>query len=181
MVHYKHLCIGFSGESLANKQLFPNFLVRNISIHNSAFYSYHCVCALPLWRGCFPSDFTKLSPCCAHEICIPAAGVRPAERENAKTQKRENAKHGNGEKRKRENAKMSKETKHIKNATWPEGCGQRNEKTRKRENQKTEKTEKTRKREIENQKTGPLLAVFGFSSFSPFSRFRVFAFSPFSL
>ena len=36
--------------------------------------------------------------------------------------------------------------KHIKNATWPEGCGQRNEKTRKRENQKTEKT---RKREID--------------------------------
>ena len=73
--------------------------------------------------------------------------------------------------------------KHIKNATWPEGCGQRNEKTRKRENQKTETTEKTRKREIENQKTGTLLAVFGFSSFSPFSRFRVFAvfaFSPFS-
>ena len=70
--------------------------------------------------------------------------------------------------------------KHIKNATWPEGCGQRNEKTRKRENQKTEKT---RKREIENQKTETLLAVFGFSSFSPFSgfrRFRVFAFSPFS-
>ena len=73
-----------------------------------------------------------------------------------------------------------KHAKHIKNATWPEGCGQRNEKTRKRENQKTEKT---RKREIENQKTGTLLAVFGFSSFSPFSRFRVFAvfvFSPFS-
>ena len=77
-------------------------------------------------------------------------------------------------------------TKHIKNATWPEGCGQRNEKTRKRENQKTEKT---RKREIENQKTGTLLAVFGFSSFSPFSGFRrfrvfpvfaVFLFSPFS-
>ena len=70
--------------------------------------------------------------------------------------------------------------KHIKNATWPEGCGQRNEKTRKRENQKTEKTEKTRKREIENQKTGTLLAVFGFSSFSPFSRFRVFAVFAFS-
>ena len=81
---------------------------------------------------------------------------------------------------------ISVSAKHIKNATWPEGCGQRNEKTRKRENQKTEKTEKTRKREIENQKTGTLLAVFGFSSFSPFSRFRgfrrfrVFAFSPFS-
>ena len=71
-------------------------------------------------------------------------------------------------------------SKHIKNATWPEGCGQRNEKTRKRENQKTEKTEKTRKREIENQKTGTLLAVFGFSSFSPFSRFRVFAVFAFS-
>ena len=74
-------------------------------------------------------------------------------------------------------------SKHIKNATWPEGCGQRNEKTRKRENQKTEKTEKTRKREIENQKTGTLLAVFGFLWFSPFSRFRVFAvfaFSPLS-
>ena len=74
-------------------------------------------------------------------------------------------------------------TKHIKNATWPEGCGQRNEKTRKRENQKTEKNEKTRKREIENQKTGTLLAVFGFLWFSPFSRFRVFAvfaFSPLS-
>ena len=68
-------------------------------------------------------------------------------------------------------------SKHIKNATWPEGCGQRNEKTRKRENQKTEKT---RKREIENQKTGTLLAVFGFSSFSPFSRFRVFAVFAFS-
>ena len=67
--------------------------------------------------------------------------------------------------------------KHIKNATWPEGCGQRNEKTRKRENQKTEKT---RKREIENQKTGTLLAVFGFSSFLPFSRFRVFAVFAFS-
>ena len=70
--------------------------------------------------------------------------------------------------------------KHIKNATWPEGCGQRNEKTRKRENQKTEKTEKTRKREIENQKTGTLLAVFGLSSFLPFSRFRVFAVFAFS-
>ena len=71
-------------------------------------------------------------------------------------------------------------SKHIKNATWPEGCGQRNEKTRKRENQKTEKTEKTRKREIENQKTGTLLAVFGLSSFSPFSRFRVFPVFAFS-
>ena len=70
-------------------------------------------------------------------------------------------------------------SKHIKNATWPEGCGQQNKKTRKRENQKTEKTEKTRKREIENQKTGTLLAVFGFSSLS-FRRFRVFGFSPFS-
>ena len=68
-------------------------------------------------------------------------------------------------------------TKHIKNATWPEGCGQRNEKTRKRENQKTEKT---RKREIENQKTGTLLAVFGFSPFSRFRVFAVFALSPFS-
>ena len=62
-----------------------------------------------------------------------------------------------------------------------------NQKTRKK--QKTEKTDKTRKREIENQKTGTLLAVFGFSSFSPFSGFRrfrvfpvfaVFLFSPFS-
>ena len=85
--------------------------------------------------------------------------------------------------------------KHIKNATWPDGCGQQNKKTRKRENQKTEKATKTRKREIENQKTGTLLAVFGFSSFSPFSGFRrfrlfsrfrgflvfaVFTFSPFS-
>ena len=76
--------------------------------------------------------------------------------------------------------------KHIKNATWPEGCGQRNEKTRKRENQKTEKTEKTRKREIENQKTGTLLAVFAVFAFSGFRRFRVFPvfavflFSPFS-
>ena len=80
-------------------------------------------------------------------------------------------------------SRRSQISKHIKNATWPEGCGQRNEKTRKRENQKTEKTEKTRKREIENQKTGTLLAVFGFLWFSPFSRFRVFAvfaFSPFS-
>ena len=73
---------------------------------------------------------------------------------------------------------MSNETKHIKNATWPEGCGQRNEKTRKRENQKTEKTRKRENRE--NQKTGTLLAVFGFSSFSPFSRFRVFAVFAFS-
>ena len=64
--------------------------------------------------------------------------------------------------------------KHIKNATWPDGCGQQNKKTRKRENQKTEKATKTRKREIENQKTGTLLAVFGFSSFSPFSGFRRF-------
>ena len=42
-------------------------------------------------------------------------------------------------------------SKHIKNATWPEGCGQRNEKTRKREDQKTRKRER----------------------FWPFSRFRV--------
>ena len=77
-------------------------------------------------------------------------------------------------------AMRARKSKHIKNATWPEGCGQRNEKTRKRENQKTEKTEKTRKREIENQKTGTLLAVFGLSSFSPFSRFRVFAVFAFS-
>ena len=73
--------------------------------------------------------------------------------------------------------KRIQQAKHIKNATWPEGCGQRNEKTRKRENQKTEKT---RKREIENQKTETLLAVFGFSSFLPFSRFRVFAVFAFS-
>ena len=72
---------------------------------------------------------------------------------------------------------MNADAKHIKNATWPEGCGQRNEKTRKRENQKTEKT---RKREIENQKTGTLLAVFVVFAFSGFRRFRVFAFSPFS-
>ena len=73
--------------------------------------------------------------------------------------------------------RTSRLAKHIKNATWPEGCGQQNKKTRKRENQKTEKTEKTRKREIENQKTGTLLAVFGFRRFR---RFRVFGFSPFS-
>ena len=68
-------------------------------------------------------------------------------------------------------------TKHIKNATWPEGCGQRNEKTRKRENQKTEKT---RKREIENQKTGTLWPFSGFRRFRVFRVFAVFAFSPFS-
>ena len=44
---------------------------------------------------------------CAHEICVPAAGMPPAEHENAKTRKPENgenggnAKHENGKKRKR--------------------------------------------------------------------------------
>ena len=51
---------------------------------------------------------------CAHEICVPAAGVPPAEHENAKTRKRENAKHGNGKKRKRENAKTAKTRKRRK-------------------------------------------------------------------
>ena len=65
---------------------------------------------------------------CAHEICVPAAGMPPAEHENAKTRKPENgenggnakhenggnAKHENGEKnengnwRKRENAQSRK-------------------------------------------------------------------------
>ena len=89
-------------------------------------------------------------------------------------------------------SRPANKTKHIKNATWPEGCGQRNKKTRKRENR-------------ENQKTGTLLAVFAFSRcsrlrasliaslidcrfcclmqtrLSCFRRFRVYAFSPFSL
>ena len=76
---------------------------------------------------------------------------------------------------------ICKNSKHIKNATWPEGCGQRNEKTRKPENQKT------RKRERFWPFSGfRRFRVFGFSPFSPFSRFRVFAvfavfaFSPFS-
>ena len=47
-------------------------------------------------------------------------------------------------------SRPANKTKHIKNATWPERCGQRNKKTRKRENR-------------ENQKTGTLLAVFAFS------------------
>ena len=50
-------------------------------------------------------------PFCAHEICVPAAGVPPAEHENAKTRKRENAKHGNGKKRKRENGENAKTAK----------------------------------------------------------------------
>lgn len=36
-------------------------------------------------------------------------------------------------------SRPANKTKHIKNATWPEGCGQRNKKTRKRENRKTER------------------------------------------
>ena len=52
--------------------------------------------------------------CCAHEICVPAAGMPPAEHENAKTRKRENAKHRNGKKRKRENAKTRKRRKRRK-------------------------------------------------------------------
>ena len=35
--------------------------------------------------------------------------------------------------------KTPKISKHKKHATWPEGCGHRNEKTRKRENEKTRK------------------------------------------
>ena len=54
---------------------------------------------------------------CAHEICVPAAGMPPAEHENAKTRKPENgenggnAKHENGKKRKRENGENAKTAK----------------------------------------------------------------------
>ena len=62
----------------------------------------------------------RLSTGCAHEICVPAAGMPPAEHENAKTRKPENgenggnAKHENGKKRKRrkrENGKNAKTRK----------------------------------------------------------------------
>ena len=54
---------------------------------------------------------------CAHEICVPAAGMPPAEHENAKTRKPENggnAKHENGKKRKRENGENPKTRKRQK-------------------------------------------------------------------
>ena len=95
-------------------------------------------------------------------------------------------------------------TKHIQNATWPEGCGQRNEKTRKRENQKTRKRERfwpfsrfrvSRCSHLRASLIASLidcnmlldantafllspfsgLRVFAVFGFSPFSRFRVFA------
>ena len=100
-------------------------------------------------------------------------------------------------------------SKHIKNATWPEGCGQRNEKTRKREDQKTRKRERFWPfsrfrvfafRVVPTSARLWLLAwltvtcylmqtrlscfrrfrVYAFSPFSGFRRFRVFGFSPFS-
>ena len=100
-------------------------------------------------------------------------------------------------------------TKHIKNATWPEGCGQRNEKTRKRENQKTRKRERfwpfsrfrvSRCSHLRASLIASLidcnmlldantafllspfsgLRVFAVFGFSPFSRFRVFAVFAFS-
>ena len=49
---------------------------------------------------------------CAHEICVPAAGVPPAEHENAKTRKRENAKHKNAKTRKRRKRENGENTIH---------------------------------------------------------------------
>ena len=51
-------------------------------------------------------------PYCAHEICVPAAGVPPAEHENAKTRKRENAKTPSTKTRKRENGENGENTIH---------------------------------------------------------------------
>ena len=64
---------------------------------------------------CVREDFgSQWKQSCAHEICVPAAGMPPAEHENTKTRKRENAKHRNGKKRKRENAKTAKTRKRRK-------------------------------------------------------------------
>ena len=60
----------------------------------------------------FPSVFVHLiihARHCAHELCVPAAGVPPAEHENAKTRKREELnlrKQENTKTRERENAKI---------------------------------------------------------------------------
>ena len=72
----------------------------------------------------FKSTYTHYIPSpifdCAQEICVPAAGMPPAEHENAKTRKPENgenggnAKHENGKKRKRENGENPKTRKRQK-------------------------------------------------------------------
>ena len=59
---------------------------------------------------CYKSIVQGLN--CAHEICVPAAGMPPAEHENAKTRKPENGE--NGGNAKHENAKTAKTRKRQK-------------------------------------------------------------------
>ena len=52
---------------------------------------------------------------CAHEICVPAAGMPPAEHENAKTRKPENGENGgNAKHENREKTKTRKRRKRAK-------------------------------------------------------------------
>ena len=50
---------------------------------------------------------------CAHEICVPAAGVPPAEHENAKTQSTETGKNENAKTRKRRKRENGENTIHF--------------------------------------------------------------------
>ena len=81
---------------------------------NDKFTKENACC--PQWTFVF---LPKAAESCAHEICVPAAGMPPAEHENAKTRKRENAKTPSTETGKNENAKTRKRRKHNPfRSTW---------------------------------------------------------------
>ena len=102
---------------------------------------------------------------CAHEICVPAAGMPPAEHENAKTRKPENgenggnAKHENGKKRKRELAKTRKRAKQENRF-----CRKQKNTTINYRTSNQRRTEMGKTQKDGNAKTRKQQKVFSFSS-----------------
>ena len=108
------------------------------------------------------------SVACAHEICVPAAGMPPAEHENAKTRKPENggnAKHENGKKRKRENGENPKTRKRQKREKQESRfCRKQKNTTINYRTSNQRRTEMGKAQKDGNAKTRKRQKVFSFSS-----------------
>ena len=118
-----------------------------------------------------PQTSVWISSTCAHEICVPAAGMPPAEHENAKTRKPENgenggnAKHENGKKRKRENGENAKTAKTRKRAKQESRfCRKQKNTTINYRTSNQRRTEMGKAQEDGNAKTRNRQKVFSFSS-----------------
>ena len=128
---------------------------------------------LNIWpvTKCFPKFLKGSCDCCAHEICVPAAGMPPAEHENAKTRKPENgenggnAKHENGKKRKRENGENAKTAKTRKRAKQESRfCRKQKNTTINYRTSNQRRTEMGKTQEDGNAKTRKQQKMFSFSS-----------------